>query len=50
MANRDLPPDDSREAWIQQNVAALRRMLGNPEVRAELLILLNGDRSDDENR
>jgi hypothetical protein len=25
-------------------------MLGNPEVRAELLILLNGDRSDDENR
>jgi hypothetical protein len=34
---------DEREEWMRENAASLRRTLGDPEVRAELLALLGGD-------
>jgi hypothetical protein len=43
MANRDLPPNDSREVWISDVAAAIRRALDDPAVRAEVVTLLCGE-------
>jgi hypothetical protein len=34
---------DAREAWISVHAAELRRVLADPQARAEVLALLNGD-------
>jgi hypothetical protein len=34
---------DDREAWIQRHAQELRRVLANPQARAEVLALLGGD-------
>jgi hypothetical protein len=41
-----LPPDDEREAWIRRNAKELQQAFANPELRAQVVRLLNG--SDDE--
>jgi hypothetical protein len=49
-----LPPNDKREEWVQRNVAKLRRVLSDPDLRREIADLLNGESdrygSGDENR
>jgi hypothetical protein len=34
---------DAREAWIERHAAELRRVLRDPQVRAEVVALLGGD-------
>jgi hypothetical protein len=38
-----LPPDDLREAWIQEHAARLREALRSPEVRTRIRALLVDD-------
>jgi hypothetical protein len=41
-----LPPDDMREAWIQQNAAPLRRAISEPETHSRIIALLTGDEQE----
>jgi vacuolar-type H+-ATPase subunit E/Vma4 len=39
----DLPPDDSREAWITSIADAIRTALDDPAVRREIVGVLTGE-------
>jgi predicted metal-dependent hydrolase len=43
MATNPLPPNDEGEQWIQRNVAKLRLLLSDPDLRREISDFLSGE-------
>jgi hypothetical protein len=37
------PPNDERKQWIQRNVAKLRQVLSDPDLRREISDFLSGE-------